>query len=786
MWSIALLALALLPILVAGFGVVGSAVRWTLARLFSFARAPLPGNWPEALIRVVEDVALGAAVFPVLFLIATLLNLYIGVVVLVGVLGAALALFLLRLVVHRTGFGTPISGRLPRPGWVGGVLLVGFVAALAIRLASYAPFLVYAGNDIRFFTLITELVEAHGHYVASFGPFVQPGWNLTVDPHLRFSGSEAIFATLNAWVPWNTPQLVSAAVLDFGILLPLSAFVFIRAVFPNRSYWYPTFGALALGLLAAYPLFYQQWGGIDEQVNWFLLPVAFALLLRYVRSGERGGAELWLGGAVLGAAFIVNPYPIAYGAVFVVSLLIASALGRGAPALGRTVPRVIAFFAIGLVLVSPVLYQVFVGLSHANTVTPPGYAGWGEFQTAVILQAGNWNASALNLLTMHTGVWATAVFVLLGWAGLVLALRKEPLAVVLLGFAVGLLVLNSNGPYGIFWVQYPGWNFLYADRPLEWMFLPLAAGVGWLVATLFEAAIAPGLVPSPATNPPVPLRHRVVRVRGRPVALAPALVLVAIVVLAGLGTARLATDNSATVSWGSTLTPADIQGFQWLETHVSGNATVLVDGADAGTWIPEFTGLRVFPYPELIASPAVYEETLRFPAFFNTTEYGSALSFLQSYNISAAYWGPRNGYSDVPDISPGLFAAARPVLDFATAASICSPPNPNGSLWLSCDNDSVTLRGPVVMNVTEYHDGSLIGVTWIGIAENTSTTITLHENTPQYPGEWKILLSEIPLGRTDYEKGQVTIVVLYPEWLALEGAPPGVRATPMVGTVDQW
>jgi hypothetical protein len=778
MLSIALLALVLLPILVAAFGVIGSGVRWTLGRLFRFSAGPLPVSWPEALVRLVEDIALGAAVFPVLFLVATLANFSITPAILIGVFAAAGILFVARLVVHRAGFGCPWSGRIPRPNAVALALLFGFVAIVAVRLISYAPFIVYAGNDIRFFTLITQLVETHGHYVASYGTNIEPSWSLAVDPHLRFSGSEAIFATLNAWVPWNAPQLVSAAVIDFGILIPLSAFVLFRATFPSRSPWYPTFGALALGLVAAYPLFYQDWGGIDEQLNWFLVPIAFAFLLQYVRVGDLWGRELWLGGAIFGAALIVNPYPIVYGAIFAASLLLAAAL-TGAPPLRRTAPRIALFAAVGFALVSPVLYQVFSGISHANAVTPPGYAGWGQFQTSVILEAGNWGGSALNFFTLHTGIAATVAVVVLGWLGLALAIRKEPFAIALAGFAFGLMMMNSNGPYGLFWIQYPGWNLLFPDRLMEWMFLPLSGGMGWIAGALLDRSTRPS--PEPAA--PASLRYRSVRVRGRPLRVFPALALAALLVAGGFASAEVVADNVTTVDWGSTLTPDDVAGFSWLAGHVQSNATVLVNGADAGTWIPEFTHVRVFPYPELLANPAVYEVTLHLNSYFDTTQYTPALNFLHAYNISAGYWGPRNGYSEFPDVTVGMLAQPQPVLDFATAHSTCSPPNQNGSLWLSCDNDSVTLRGPVVMNVTEYHDGSLIGSTWLGLAANTSTTIVLRENTPEYPGEWKILVSEVPFGRAYYLPGPVSIVLIYSEWIQLEGASGVIYATPILGDV---
>ncbi|HXW66443.1 MAG TPA: hypothetical protein VEL82_00945 [Thermoplasmata archaeon] len=775
------LALGLLPILVLASALIGSMIRWAVSALLPPASADPPATWAAILGRLIEDAALGLSVVPILYLVATIAGLSIGTDVAWALLLLAAAIFLVRGFLARKRFGAPLGRRPAPPARVEWFLFGVVVVVVVARIASYVPYLVYAGDDIRMFTLITQLVEAHGHFVTSWAPYAEPSWNPVVAPHLRFAGSEAIFATVNAWVPWNAPQLVSAAVIDVGILIPFAGFVLFRAAFPTRSPWTATLGALALGMFSAYPLFYQDWGGIDEQVNWLLVPVALAFFLAALRSPRFLSAELVLAGLVFGGAVIVNPYPFAYVGVFVVAAVLgAFALRSGAV---RALARGAVFYLFGVAIASPILYAEIADLSTANALSPPGYAGWGVFQSDVILVPGEPLATARNLLFLHTGILGTGVVVVLGWLGLALALvrYRERHAFTLLGLGIGLLLLNSNGPFGPYWVQYPGWSFLYADRPLEWMFLPLAAGTGWLLATLLERG-----PPASVATAPVPRRSAwsLPRSDGRPLSKRQ----VAFVALLLLGTAasvQVVIDNAETVGWGTELTPADLAAFAWMQSHLPANATLLVTDADAGTWIPQFTDLKVFPYPELISSPSVYEASTEIPALFNTSEYAPTLSFLHAFNISGAYWGARNGYSSVPSFDPAKWVAPRPILDFASRYSVCESPEENLPLFLLCNGDSVTFRGPVVVNLTEYHDLEPIGMGLVAIANGTSWTFTLASGTPPFPGDWSASFEEHPLGTWAYYSGNAELAMLDPQWTALETAPPGVTITVVAGELPQ-
>lgn len=777
MLSIALLALALLPLMVGILGTIGSAIRWLIVRLVPERATNLPSGWADAVVRVLEDVALGMALFPILYLAVTLGDASIGEGVLIGIAAAAAGFFLARLVWRRREFGFPVAAPFPRPDRFIGLFLGILTLIAVVRLAAYAPFVVYAGNDIRYFTLITQLVEAHGHYITSFGAYGDPTWVLAVDPHLRFAGSAAIFSALNAWVPWNAPQLVSAAVIDVGILIPCAAFVLFRAVFPERGNWVPLLGAFALGLFAAYPLFYQDWGGIDEQLNWFLLPIALAFFLRYARGDPWWHADVLLGGFVFGASLIVNPYPVVYAGIFLAGWVAATAIHRAGAV--RSLKRAVLFYAVGLGISGVVFWQALAGFEHANSLIPPGYAGWGAFETSVLLPAGHWEVWGWNLLEMNTGILATGLLVVVGWAGLAYASRLDRGALTLLIFALGLLVVNSNGPFGLYWIQYPGWNYLYADRPLEWMFLPLAGGFGWVLGVLGGPTLdAPEV---PPTAPPG------ARSMSRPAQFPTGTVALAVLVaLGGIASAYIAGDNAATVSWGSELTPQDVTAFAWMETNLPRDSTTLVDGADAGTWIPSFTHLRVFPYPELINSPSVYEEYQALPAQLAHEDYSSVLNLFHAYDIQSAYWGAREGYSEVPQWQPAEFVQPQNVLPFLTQLSTClAPPGPNQSVRLYCNTDYASFRGPMVLNMTEYEDGVAIGGVLVALTSNATWTFVLNTSAPGYVGRIGVSFDMEPLASGPYQNADTFVAVLNPTWLGLVVQTKPVEIIPSWGYVPE-
>lgn len=775
MLSIGLLALILLPVLVVGMGLVGSLLRTVILSACRNVRRP-PRDWPEAIGRLVENVALGVAVIPIFYLLATLLGVSLDSVFAFALLGISVAVFLARVLVHHGGFGVPIRNPRASGGWVALAFVGAFVLIVADRLVAYAPHLVYTGNDIRLFTLITQLVESHGHFVSSWGNFAGPTWNVAQDAHLTFSGSEAAFAVLNAWVPWNAPQLVSAAIIVIGMLLPASAFVFIRALFPERSYSVPLFGALAYGVIAAYPLFFQDWGGIDEQVTWFLFPVALTVLLAYLRSPDRPVSQLIIAGVLFGGTVIVNPFPLFYIGLFLIAFGIATLLRR--EMLHRLLIPVGAFLGIGLLIASPLLYHELAGWQSFTSSVPAGYAGWNAFQTAVILKPGDLWGSIYRFLTLNTGFPWAIFLVATGWFGLVLHLRREKHAITLVGWLVGLLLLNSNGPFGLYLFRYPGWTMLYPDRLAELMTLPLSVGTGLLLASLFDRVRADSARPLVLQR-----RERRVASSGR-APLVMAVAFVSLLAIGGFASYQIAVDNVSTVQWGSTFTNQDAASFQWMESHIPASATVMVDAADSGTWIPEFSGIRVFPYLELINNVSVYDQAITIPSLFNTTHYGPALGLLHQYNISYVFFGERTGYGLVQGLTLAEFVSPSPVSDFVAHASTCVAPASNLSLNLSCNGDTVTFNGPILISISETHDGPKVGTAWVAIPAFENWTFVLHSHTLSWPGSWTANFSAVPLAAVLHSDHNAAVLGFYPLFLQLETA-QSIRYQNETGTVPQ-
>jgi hypothetical protein len=777
MLSISLLALILLPILLVGMGIIGSLVRATVRWLSRTESLP-PQDWPEAFGRLVEDVALGVAVIPILYLIGTLLGVPLGVAFAYGLLGTAGAVFLARLLLRRTAFGIPfrIPGNSRRPiGRLAAVSLgITFILIVADRLVPYAGYQVYSGNDIRLFTLITQLVESHGHFVTSFGSFAGSNWNVVQDSHLTFSGSEAVFAVLNGWVPWTAPQLVSASVLVVGILLPASSFVFIRALFPNRSYSVPFFGAVSFGVIAAYPLFFQDWGGIDEQLTWFLFPIALAIFLAYLRLG--GIDRLILAGLTLGGTIVVNPFPVVYIGLFFVALALATVLTR--ESLRRLTIPVVGFLGLGLVISSPLIVQeISIWQTYSHSV-PAGYAGWNAFQTAVILRPGDLSGSVNRFLTLTLGFAPVMLLVVLGWFGLVAHVSKEKHAITMIAWALGLIILNTNGPFGLYFVQYPGWSLLYPDRLAELVFLPLSVGMGLVLAVVFDRIRVerPQIV---AVS-----RPSFRSVRKSPVPVVVAVTFVSLVAIAGFASYQIAASHHSTVAWGDNFTNEDAAAFQWMTDHLPKGATVMIDAADSGTWIPEFTGIRVFPYAALINNVSVYDQAMTIPSLFNTTAYGPALNLIHEFNISYVYFGERTGYGLTQDLTTNEFLDPSSVSDFVVAGSTCSPPYQNRSLVLTCNNDAVTFRGPIVLALEESRNSTLLGTVWVAIPPGALWTFVLHSGTPQWPGTWVADFSAVPLAALAFSDHNAAVLQFYPLFLQLATA-QAVGFQNISGTVPQ-
>jgi hypothetical protein len=774
MFNVAVLVLALLPALVIGLALIGSLLRYAVRRALRAPASPAT-SWTTATVRVTEDVGLGVTVVVLAYVAAGALGIPLGAGFAFGLLALAVAVFAVRYLADRESIGVPFP-RTSKPALLGAGLLVGLLAVvLATRILPYTSFVVYSGNDVRVFSLITELVEAHGGLVSSWGSFAGPTWNVATDPHLVFAGPSAVFAFLNAWVPWSTPQLVSAAAISFNVLIPFSAYGFFRRLFPTQPPLAPLLGALTLGVLASYPINFLQWGGLDETLGWFLFPTALSLLLQYLHGESRKVLPLLLGGLAFGALIAVSPLEFFYTLAFLLAYVLGILLTRAA--FVRPFVSVVSFLAVAFVAASPVIYHEASGWLHYNSAVPPGYAGWGTFQNSVILEPGNVVGSLVRFWTLLIPIPYVLFVTLTGWAGLVLYFRKEAAVITLVVWIAILLVMNTDGPFGLFWVQYPFWTFLYPDRTAHMIFIPLSAGSGLLLTRLISLRW-PGASALPATPAPwraLPPRRRVT-----------ISVILIVVLVSGAGCAyQVALNNSNAVAWGNSLTTSDLTAFTWMKANVPAHATVLVNAADSGTWIPEFTGLRVFPYANLINNPSVYDQTLRVPVDFNTTNYTSALQLMGEYNLSYVFFGARVQYSFSQQLTLAEFTQASPIGAFIAHEALCSPSGSDTTVWLRCSSDSVGFHGPVLLNLTEFHNGSRIGSEWVGVPDATEWDPTLQTNTSSFPGNWSFEIASVPIAPVLFAAGTSKLLYFNPVFQELEMDTGTVLQVPQDGPLPQ-
>jgi hypothetical protein len=713
--------LVLLPLL-AGLTIAGSSLKWLIAAGFARTLRPPSIGFSDPVGRLVLDFALGTTVVPLFYLLSTLVGAHLTTVVALGIFAVLVGVLAFRIARRFRGAIASALDGFRRARWELVALAALGLGALAIRLWPYWSLYVYAGDDIRFYTLITQLVTASGQLPGSYGVFGDPSWVVTVDNHLFFSGSEALYAFVGAWLPVDTAQLVSAGTLIYGAGIPVSIYLLVRTLFPHRSRWLPIFSAFAVGIVASYPLFMTQWGGIDETIAWFLVPVVLALLVLGREGPTWNGPWIVVGGLLIGGLGLITPLGLVYLVAFLAPFLVEVALRHGA--VRESFASIGSGLGLGLLILSPALVAAAVTALQTGAALPAGSLGWGTFATSPLLQPGDPSGDLTRLLTLATG-WDYAVFVvLLGLAGLVYKARTRWVAT-LLGWMVVLFVLNENGPFGLYWVQYPGWGAVFPDRTAHLLFLPLAIGVGFVLAPFAEGLFrGGGATPTDPARPPGRSIGRGWRVLPtRPVLCATALAI--LLVTSGVVVYQTVLVNNETVQFESALTSQDIAGMQWLRTHAAPGSTVLIDEADAGSWVPELSGLRAFPYIELINNASVLGLYATMTSQVPNGTFSMFSYLAATYDLRYVYFGERWAGGLSNPLAAHEFTTNPPAWRYVIQDHLCRKPIAALSVNMYCANDTATFLGPAVLRVL-IGAGTLPGENFtVLVPEGANYTYTL-------------------------------------------------------------
>ncbi len=755
----------LLPLVAGVLVLLGSSLRWIVDSL-------LARRWDQAFHgegpveeRLIFDLALGTAAIPVLFLFANVAGvpfvypLAYLLLAFLAVTSLARVYFVRRELVRKAR-DTLRSRRIELA-----VLLGALVLSVSLRVAPYWDAYVYAGDDIRAYSLLAESILTQGRLPTSWGFAALPSWSSGTDYHLAFTGSEAVFAFFGTWVPLDLPQLASAITLIFSSLFFAAIFLCARRLLPGL----PREGVLVasvIGAISPYPLLFDEWGAIDETMGWVVLLAALTVLATVPRSRSLAGRDIVAGAVLLAGLVLISPIDGVFAVLFLGCFLISRIVVRAGI---RTALKVLAAQVVGAaILIAPL--AVFVArIAFGGVSAGPDSAGVAAFQAYPIFQPGNLSDSLFRLITLLTLTWTLVPLVLLGLFGfvvLVVVRRTTPGVLALALWAGALFLLNENGPNGLFLLHYPEWNFVFPDRPANLLFVPVSIGAGFLVGSLLVRSRVPRAA---AIAPQLPSRRRWVLRRSAQAGVVVALVLCLVSVNG------LFEDNAARVANGTSLTLNDVAAFDWIDSHVPSGSTIVVNWGDSGTWLPEFAHDRVFPYYEVTSNASVLTAYnvmiagLLASAAPNFTAYSSLGA---DYNFSYAFLGARPQFYEAGPLYGSNFEDPPSAGSYVLRMSPGVTEAANGTVALSGSGENVTLRGPLALALTVAQGGT-VSVRTLAVPVGMDLRYTLEPSSGSPAQAW---LAVEPLGSLVFSSGGSLVFQLNPGFFSPACSTEGASA----------
>ncbi|HXW66442.1 MAG TPA: hypothetical protein VEL82_00940 [Thermoplasmata archaeon] len=747
--------LLLLPLWALGLPLIGESVLWLVsllpgdrARLGALSRLSLAE-------RAIWDLAIGTAALVIAGLAIAVFGLVLTAAVAFGLVLVPAALAVVRLVRGRGTLLRRLLARVRAERWEILGLAGLFAVTLGVRLWVYNGLYLYAGPDIRFYTFYTQQILATGHLFPSLRSIVFPGWMVASDLHQWFSGAEDVFAVMNLWWSTDTPQLASGATLLFSSAIPLSVYALGRALFRDRGRGLPLMAGFVIGLATSYPSYFLSWGGIDETVIWVVFPIAVAVTLLLLDETRASFGMLLLATLLVAGGVLISPLSLVYVTTLTIGIGLEVIVRRRS--VGPALARLFVPIAGGVALASPALVRAAAAWQANQAAQAPGAIGWGTFATAPIIRYGPAVGSLQRFLTNSTPLDVVAVVVVLGYLGLALSVRRVRWVPALLVWMAMLFAFNENGPYGLYWVRFPGWTAVFPDRPADLLFVPLSLGVGLLTARLHSLARGPpAFTRSPEGSSPPSAGHPrsgppSAAGRPGPLRVAGAIGLVAVVALSGGVSVSVAQTNQVNVDWANGFSPADLEGFAWLQAHEPAGSTVLVTDVDAGNWLPAFTDLREFPDAAIVNNASLLAEYATMVEQITDSNYTAYSELARAYDLRAAYFGSQIAYTQPVVLAPPPLLQPPFIFYFVSSYHLCLPPTAPWIARLACNNDTLSLVGPIAFSETVYDNGAVVGTFNGSVPMGDNLTFVLHEYTAQFPGNWDAAIVSQPLAAVAYQ-----------------------------------
>ncbi len=465
-------------------------------------------------------------------------------------------------------------------------------------------------------TMIAQLFLDNGGLFDSWQPYT-PYESLTV----QFGFPAA--AALLAWMSGNDSiqsTLVAGQIINVLTVLTLYPLALLIA---NGNRWAGVGAVLVAGLLSPTPIFYVNWGRYAQLAGQVVLPVALWLVCTALQQQRASWRQaLLIGGVVAGMTLTYYRMPF-YFAPFVALWLGVwglthwranwGAWGRALLFLGMTA-------GLAILLVLPWAFNVTRG-------TLPQTVG-----------AGMVTASPMSRVVADYQVWRSVssfmpwFLLLTALAGLIWGMIRRHWTIVLVGVWTLILALYVAGQL----IRLPGTNMMQSFAVIISLYIPVALISGWLLSQAITL-----------------LSHRKAHVWQ----IVPGLVLCCVAGWAGWQPMRQVKPLEYAL-----VTRPDSQAMTWIEQNTPANALFLVEGfriyggtsavgADAGWWIPLFTGRANTMPPQYAmlnerpAQPGYTRRVVDLVATLETHSPASAegLTVLCDWGITHVYIGQGQG-----------------------------------------------------------------------------------------------------------------------------------------------
>ena len=531
-----------------------------------------------------------------------------------------------------------------------------FGMALFIRLLPLLGLYGPPADDPKMHVLLTQLIVENQGFPDTWGMYAPKGYaNAPVMYFLMFHG---ICAYIHFLSTISVVQSVLIITNVYSALITLGIFYLSNHLFNNKKI--SLFAAFFVALISNNPLRFFGWGGNVGLATYFLSLTTLGVLIKYFfynETYEFHFDRILVGGFLLGGLISIHPLDtiviIGCATPFLLYLLAKQWSFQ------RSRDVLILFilsFLIGLLS----LYKLFLYPSSPEVqqfIIEQQSPFWKKKQ--IIQPEHIWALLSLKpsvityflYLVRHWISTRVVFFAIIGVLSLIFT-REWNKA----GFLLSWITLQTffivNGPYGLFFLQFPQWYNFLPDRFLLGLALPLSILAGYGLFSIFKLLIL-------FHKTRIQKSSNIHKLNIKTTLLGSIVPLIIILILAW-------TSMGIYYQWNfmiesrelSPITDSDYEAFLWIKENTHTNATFFVTYADAGQWIPVFAQRRVSPLfinqnEKIYMENEIFGDTV-IPLMLENPNDPLALSLLKKQGITHIYIGSKTIFGrQQPD--PDLF-----------------------------------------------------------------------------------------------------------------------------------